>query len=85
MTIYYTTKFAREYQKLPLAIQREAEKREAIFRKNPFDQRLRTHKLKGQLSNFWSFSVTHSYRIIFQFDADENVWFHAIGDHAIYQ
>ncbi len=85
MIIYYTTKFAREYKKLPLAIQREAEKREVIFRKNPFDPRLRTHKLKGQLNRFWSFSVTYGYRIIFQFDEDENVWFHAIGDHVIYQ
>lgn len=85
MTIYYTTKFARDHKKLPLDIKRAAEKCEHIYRDDPFDQRLRTHKLQGELRSFWSFSVTYSYRFIFQFDDSGNVWFHAIGDHTVYQ
>lgn len=65
MEIYYLPKFARQYKKLPRAIQEAAEEKEKIFRDNPFDLRLKTHKLGGTLSCFWSFSVTYSHRIIF--------------------
>lgn len=85
MVIYYTAKFARDYKKLPLALKREAEKREALFRANPFDARLRTHKLHGELRGFLSFSITYSHRIVFQFDDEGNIWFHAIGDHSVYR
>ena len=67
MRIYYLPKFAKQYKKLPLAIKIQAEKKEKIFRKNPFDKSLKTHKLKGELEGFWSFSVNYSYRIIFDF------------------
>jgi len=38
MEIIYSSKFAREYQKLPSNIKDIAEKRESLFRKDPFDQ-----------------------------------------------
>jgi len=64
MKIYYSSKFARTYKNLPLTIKRKAEKQEKIFRKNPFDSRLKIHKLSGALKDFWAFSVDHKYRII---------------------
>ncbi len=84
MHIYYSSKFAREYRKLPRTVKRRAEAAEKIFRSNPFDERLRTHKLAGRLKTFWSFSVTTRYRIIFEFQDGDVVWFHSIGDHSIY-
>lgn len=68
-------------------IKKEAEKRESIFRKNPFDHRLKTHKLKGKLSEFWSFSVSYKHRILFEFDAKTKakVYFHDVGDYDVYQ
>jgi len=66
MKIYYSSKFASEYKKLHLKIKKIAEKKEQIFRKNPFDSRLKTHKLKGSLKGFFSFSVNQKYRIIFE-------------------
>ena len=85
MKIYYSGHFAREYNKLPLNIKKIAEKKEQIFRKNPFDKSLKTHKLKGNLKGFLSFYINQKYRIIFEF-ADQNiVWFHSIGDHTIYK
>ena len=35
----------------------------AIFRQNPFDQRLKTHKLSGKLKDLWSFSLEYDQRI----------------------
>ncbi|PIV46067.1 type II toxin-antitoxin system mRNA interferase toxin, RelE/StbE family [bacterium (Candidatus Moisslbacteria) CG12_big_fil_rev_8_21_14_0_65_36_11] len=85
MRIYYSSKFEREYKKLPLKIKRKAEKQEKIFRKNPFDPRLKTHKLSGALKDFWSFLVDQKYRIIFEFANEKTIWFHSVGDHSIYQ
>ncbi len=86
MEIIYSSKFAREYKKLPESIKDIAEEQEKIFRGNPFDQRLKTHKLKGKLNGFLSFSIGFKYRIIFEFAKDKNiVYFHSVGDHDIYE
>ena len=39
----------------------------AKLKNNPFDSALKTHKLKGELSDFYSCSLTHEYRIICTF------------------
>ena len=85
MEIRYSPKFARQYKKLSKGIKTQAEKREAIFRKDPFDRRLKTHKLHGSQEGFMSFSVDYSYRIIFEFIDAETVVFYEIGTHDIYE
>lgn len=84
MKILYLPKFAREYKKLPRRIQELAERREKMFRKNPFDPRLKTHKLHGELGDFYSFSINYEYRIIFDFLDGETVRFYKVGTHNIY-
>lgn len=84
MIILYSPKFGREYKKLPEEIKRVAETKEVVFREDPFDPRLKTHKLTGALAGFWSFSVNHSYRIIFDFSDENTVQFYRIGTHDIY-
>lgn len=56
-----------------------------IFKKDPFDPRLKTHKLKGNLKNYWSFSISYSDRILFRFLDNETVFFIDIGDHSVYR
>lgn len=50
---------------------------------NPFEPALKTHKLKGNLSSFYSASLNFNFRILFQFDPDnsENIILHIIGSH----
>ncbi len=85
MEIIYSSKFAREYKKLPSNIKNIAEEQETLFRKDPFDPKLKTHKLKGKLSGFLAFSIGYKYRIIFEFAKDNKiVYFHSVGDHDIY-
>jgi len=85
MEIIYSSKFAREYKKLPDNIKDIAEEQESFFRKDPFDPKLKTHKLKGKLSGFLSFSIGSKYRIIFEFAREKNkVYFHSVGNHDIY-
>lgn len=84
MSIYYSSKFAKEYKKLPNKIKTLAEEKEAIFRKDPFDPKLKTHKLSEKLKQYHSFSVDYQYRIIFEFAGKDAIWFHSIGTHEIY-
>jgi mRNA-degrading endonuclease YafQ of YafQ-DinJ toxin-antitoxin module len=85
MKIFYTKKFEREYKKLRKEIKLKIELRERVFRKNPHTPRLKTHKLSGELGDFWSFSVDFSNRIVFEFIDDGNVFFHSVGSHDIYK
>lgn len=84
MKIIYLSKFAREYKKLPNEVKDLAEEKEKIFRKDPFDNRLKTHKLHGALKEYWSFSVNPKYRIIFSFQDEKVVRFYSVGKHDIY-
>ena len=85
MEIYYQPKFQKQYQKLSSKLKAIAKKKENIFRKNPFDARLKTHQLHGDFIGFLAFSLNYKYRIIFDF-ADENLArFYRIGTHDIYR
>ena len=37
-----------------------------IFKEDVFDKRLKTHKLKGNLSDYYAFSINYSNRIVFK-------------------
>ncbi|OGE82372.1 MAG: hypothetical protein A3B10_02755 [Candidatus Doudnabacteria bacterium RIFCSPLOWO2_01_FULL_44_21] len=85
MKIVYSPKFAREYRKLPQQIKTLAEQKEKLFRKNPFDPKLKTHKLSGRLRDFWSFSIDYQHRIVFELASSELIYFHAVGTHEVYK
>ena len=75
----------RGYKKLPLDIKKIAEKKEVIFKKDPFDPSLRTHKLHGKLKDCLAFSISLSHRIVYEFGKGKIVYFHSIGTHDIYK
>jgi len=81
MTLQYSPAFLRQYKKVPLFVKHAMEQKELLFKSNPFHSFLKTHKLKGDFSGYWSFSVTRDYRIIFSFDENALITFHAIGSH----
>ena len=84
MKIYYSSKFEKEYRRLPEKVKILAEKKEKIFRADPYSLSLKTHKLKGRLNEFWSFSIDFQYRILFEFAKNDEVWFLSVGTHSIY-
>jgi len=61
MQIIYSPRFVKLYKRLDVQTKIKAEKKEMIFRKNPFDNRLQTHKLSGRFEGLWSFSVEVKY------------------------
>ena len=56
-------------------------KRFETFAENVFDNRLRTHKLRGALSDYYTFSVSYSDRIVFRILDDGGVLLVDIGSH----
>lgn len=62
-----------------------ADGRIALFRRDPFDPRLETHRLRGKLKKLWSFSVDQRYRILFEFldKSKTEVVFLDVGTHSI--
>ena len=84
MKIVTTPRFERSYKRLPLDVKKEAEKKTAVFLKDWKDPRLKTHKLKGDLTGLWSFSINQKYRIIFEFSGKDTAHFHTVGGHEIY-
>jgi mRNA-degrading endonuclease YafQ of YafQ-DinJ toxin-antitoxin module len=55
----------------------------AIFKEDVFDKRLKTHRLKGNLKEYYAFSISYSYRIVFKILEDEAVYFIEIGGHDV--
>jgi addiction module RelE/StbE family toxin len=51
------------------------------FKNNPFDSKLKTHKLSGKLKDLWSFSIEYDLRVIFHFVNDHRAFFIDIGTH----
>jgi mRNA-degrading endonuclease YafQ of YafQ-DinJ toxin-antitoxin module len=41
------------------------------FAADPADPLLRVHKLKGELRDYWSFTVDDDLRVLFRWDGDE--------------
>jgi len=83
--ILYASHFEKAFRKLPTEIKKLAITKERIFRENCFDERLRTHKLKGELQDYWDFSINYSYRVLFKFHREHEVGFIDVGDHEIYK
>ena len=85
MEIEYSPKFTRQFKKLPKEVKESALECEKFFKKNPFDQKLKIHKLHGTMKEYWAFSISYNYRIGFTFVDTNLVRFHAVGSHDIYK
>ncbi len=70
---------------MPLEVIEALTVKQSLFVINPFHSTLKTHKLTGKLNQYYSFSVTHSYRIIFEFLNKNKAVFVNIGTHEIYK
>ena len=75
-------RFQALYQKLPLSVQKRADKQFKLLKENPNHGSLRFEKLKGY-DNYWSASVTWGYRAVAIKDGNIFVWTW-IGKHDVY-
>lgn len=54
-----------------------------LFINDPFEAKLKTHKLSGKLKDLWSFSIEYDLRVVFFFTKDKpkRAVFVDIGTH----
>lgn len=83
--IHFTRRFFKSFEKLPPSVQELAKKKDKWFRNNPFDRRLHTHKLKGELAGAWAYAVNRNYRVLFRFINGSEVIYYDIGTHEVYR
>ncbi len=75
MKLIRTKKFSKKYSKIFSKQPELISKIDNTLRKisaNPFDESLRTHKLKGNLFDLYASIVTDDVRIIFDFVQEDN-------------
>ena len=82
MTIQYTPKFKKQYQKLPSKYQKQFDDRLKIFVSDPTNLQLRAHPLKGAYSGYWSMNVSGDLRALYLKKGDEVIIFALIGTHS---
>jgi addiction module RelE/StbE family toxin len=85
MKIARKNKFLKNYLKLPVKIQDRTDDAILVFAKNPHDDTLRNHTLKGKYQGFRSIDVTGDYRIVFRECSDgqyELVELTRVGTHS---
>lgn len=82
---YTTPRFETDYFALPKSIQKRTVTKIKLFEENCFHSSLDTHKLKGIIKNFWSFSIGREYRVVFKFLPRNGVIYYRIGLHRVYK
>lgn len=80
-----TPQFEKDFINLPNKLRVKAVKKIRLFEENCFNSALDTHKLKGIIKNFWSFSVDNRYRVVFRFLPAKEVIYYRVGLHEIYK
>lgn len=85
MIVRFKPSFVREFKKLPIELRSEALEKIELFKDTKNHEKLRVHKLSGKLKNYYSFSITYSHRIVFEYETKEIVVFLAVGTHAVYR
>ena len=77
--ISYSPAFFKALKKFPKSQLRFLARQETIFKQDIFDPRLKTHKLKGELKNYYSFSISYHWRVVFHLEGNETIVLDSIG------
>ncbi|MFH1712823.1 MAG: type II toxin-antitoxin system YafQ family toxin [Candidatus Jacksonbacteria bacterium] len=85
MKINRSSRFKRSFKKLPLYIQNDFDQRIQIFFSDPFHPSLHTHKLSGNLADYYAFYLRDGFRVLFDFDKPDLILLVNIGSHDDYQ
>jgi addiction module RelE/StbE family toxin len=86
MEITYNVSFLRQLSKLNSDLREEAFEAVEKFKDIKNHKKLKVHKLSGRLSDYYSFSINYSHRIIFEYGKNKKeVTLLKVGDHSIYE
>ncbi len=85
ISIEYAPKFLKKFKKLEFSVQEEVREKINLFKDRSNHQKLRVHKLHGNLSDCWAFYVNYQKRIVFEYLTDNHVAMLSIDDHDVYK
>ncbi len=73
MEVSFSDSFRKVFRKRIKSAEIELEfwNRLEIFVNDPFDSKLKTHKLSGKLKGLWSFTIEYDLRVVFFFTNDK--------------
>ena len=85
MEVSFSKSFRKSFEKRIKSTETRTEfwVRLELFIQDPFDPKLKTHKLSGKLKNLWSFSIENDVRVVFLFtdDKPKRAVFVDLGSH----
>ncbi|HAJ44701.1 MAG: Plasmid stabilization system [Candidatus Azambacteria bacterium GW2011_GWE1_42_9] len=84
MKVSFKPTFIRQFKRLDLGLQQEANEKIELFEGGQNLTQLKIHKLHGRLAGWYSFSVNYKTRVVFCYLSKKEVALLAIGDHAVY-
>jgi len=82
MILQYTSKFKKQYKKLPKNLQQQFDNRLHLFSTDPTHPTLRLHPLVGQYVGYWSMNINGDLRALYLKRGDEIIIFALIGTHS---
>ena len=77
--------FKSSFKHQPINIKQDFARKIEIFKLYPFYPSLHTHKLSGDLGEYYGFYLRDGFRVIFIFMEDDNILLVNIGSHDDYK
>lgn len=82
--ISFKPSFIRHFKQLEKDLREEVEEKIELLKNKENHKTLKVHKLHGNLSGAWSFSVNYKIRIVFEYEKGSEITLLAIGSHEVY-
>lgn len=83
--VHYKPSFVKQFANLEPDLQEEVLLKINLLKNRDNHKMLKVHKIKGQLGNFYSFSVNYRVRVVFEFKSKKEVVLLVVGSHNIYK
>lgn len=82
MTIRYSKRFKKQYDKLSPKLQRKTKEAIGLWVKDPHNETLRLHQLSGKMKRFYSIDSTGDVRALYEIVDKEVYIYQMVGTHS---
>ena len=83
--LIYAPHFVRQFKRLPIKLQEETAEKIILFKGSKNHLALKVHKLHGQFSGCFSFSVNFKTRVVFEYVSKKEIALLTVSNHDVYQ
>ncbi len=82
MKFDYSSRFKKQYKKLPEKIKAKVNEKLLIFVEDEFNLLLKSHKLHGEYSSYRGISITGDIRVVYKKIDSDILFLQAVGSHS---